>query len=197
MEYFTSDWHLGESRIGINGKPNLFYRPFKSVEEQDEIITANFIHKSGFQNGDTLFHLGDVVYDWENENSLKCLREIRDSFPHSRFILVCGNYDNKHLKKLSRYFDQMEHLIATYWDLSVGKRISVGMNHYPANLINNDNYNLKIVGHIHGLWKVQPGMINVSVDAWHFYPIPRETLEFCFNAMENHYDSNVFPLGAR
>lgn len=33
MKYFTSDWHLGDDRIGINGKPNLFYRPFKSVAE--------------------------------------------------------------------------------------------------------------------------------------------------------------------
>jgi len=38
MKYFTSDWHLNEKRIF---EFNPFFRPFKSIEEQNETIINN------------------------------------------------------------------------------------------------------------------------------------------------------------
>lgn len=35
-------------------------------------------------------------------------------------------------------------------------------------------------------------MINVSVDAWHFKPVSETEILFCYNAMQNFYDENVF-----
>ena len=80
MKYFSSDTHFGESRIGINGKPNLFYRPFFSIEEQDNIITNNFIN-STFKDGDEFWHLGDVLYDI---NSEYCLEKIRNKLLNNK-----------------------------------------------------------------------------------------------------------------
>ena len=53
-----------------------------------------------------------------------------------------------------------------------------------------DKFNL--VGHIHGLWRVQRNMINVSVDAWGYKPISVETILTTKNAIEQFYDGNVF-----
>lgn len=50
-----------------------------------------------------------------------------------------------------------------------------------------------LTGHIHSLWKVQPKMINVGVDAWNYRPVSEDEILFCWNAMQNFYDENVFP----
>ena len=53
---------------------------------------------------------------------------------------------------------------------------------------------MNIVGHIHGLWKVQPNTINVGVDAWNYKPLSTDDIKFVTTAMEKHYDNDVFPL---
>lgn len=195
MKFFTSDWHLGENRLGINGTKNLFYRPFKSIQEQNRTIIDNFL-TSGFKDGDELWHLGDVVYEW-NEEVEDYLSLIRDEFPNSKFNLVIGNYDEGKLDVLGKYFDNIvpEH---SFFDFD-GK--NVYLNHYPIICKNkfcpedpyNDIYSFAITGHIHGLWKVQKKMINVGVDAWHFKPVSEQEIEFCMIACEIYYDNNVFP----
>jgi len=186
MKYFTSDWHLGEDRIGINGNPNLFYRPFASIGIQDYVIIDNVI-RSGFVDGDEIIHLGDVVYDFNNKNSINELSWLRDKFPKSTFTLIIGNYDEDvtKLKMLGRYFD----VIKDDFMIEVQGK-SFYLNHYPANCIDKS---FSITGHIHGLWKVQKNMINVGVDAWHFKPVSENTIMFCRNAVEKYYDKNVFP----
>jgi len=196
-KYFTSDWHLGEDRIGINGKPNLFYRPFGSIEEQNNTIINNFIN-SNFKDGDELWHLGDVLY---NVNDNFWLNPLRARYPNSKFNLIIGNYDEDKLDVLGNYFDNItdEALI------EIGNTY-VYLNHYPTKCLNKDLgfsmghftnndsvIKFAITGHIHGLWKVQPKMINVGVDAWHFKPVSEDEILFCWNAMQNFYDKNAFP----
>lgn len=191
-KWFTSDWHLGEDRIGINGKPNLFYRPFKSVQEQNRTIIDNFL-TSGFQDGDELWHLGDVVYEWNDEVD-DYLSLARDEFPNSKFNLIVGNYDEGKLDILGKYFDTIQE--RTNVTLSMGK--NAYLNHYPVKCknridITQDIDEICITGHIHGLWKVQRKMINVGVDAWHFKPVSEDEIIFAMIACEKHYDNNVFP----
>jgi calcineurin-like phosphoesterase family protein len=192
MNYFTADWHLGDPRIGIDGKPNLFYRPFKSIHEQNQTIIDSF-RKSDFKDGDTLWHLGDVIYDFSDSFYLESLR---NEYPNSKFNLIVGNYDENHLEVLSNYFDN----IYTNQTILIGNSY-VYLDHYPVNCKKqfcpddpyNDIYSFAITGHIHGLWKVQPKMINVGVDAWHFRPVSEPEILFCWNAMQKFYDQNVFP----
>ena len=191
MKYFTSDWHLGDDRIGINGKPNLFYRPFLSVDEQDNTILTKFI-QSGFKDGDELWHLGDVLYDVKMEYYLK---ELKDNFPNSKFNLIIGNYDEDKLEVLNRYFDNIYE--DNYVHLNTLVK-SVYLNHYPIKCKHevekpHEPWDFAITGHIHGLWKVQPNMINVGVDAWHFKPVSETEILFCWNAIQKFYDNNVFP----
>ena len=209
-KYFTSDWHLGDDRIGINGKPNLFYRPFGSIEEQNNTIINNFIN-SNFKDGDELWHLGDVVYA-NNEESWDVLNIIRHRFPNSKFNLIVGNYDEDKLDMLENYFDLIWkdggyiHLGGNI-DFENSKNskpfLKVALNHYPIKCkewMNSEDVafgnvptSFAITGHIHGLWKVQRNMINVGVDAWHFKPVSEDEILFCWNAMQNFYDENVFP----
>lgn len=191
MIYFTSDWHLGEKRLGINQTPNLFYRPFKSTEENDFTIVNNFLN-SGFENGDTLYFLGDMFFE-VNDYNLHLFRKIKEKFPKSVFNLIIGNYDTE---------DKMQVLAQLFNNVFHDKELKISgqnyyLNHYPSEvqafIVEYSEYKDKgITGHIHSLWKVQKDVINVGVDAWHFRPVSQDEIEFCFNAMENHYDNNVF-----
>ena len=195
MIYFTSDWHLGEERIGINGKPNLFYRPFSSIREQNDCIMNNFY--SVFKDGDILWHLGDVI-SGNIENAERRLQEMKIEYPNSTFNLILGNYDIDKQEILHKYFDN---IYEEYNYFGFDKNINVYLNHSPINCKNKfcpaDPYNgvfsFTITGHIHGLWKVQHKMINVGVDVWHFRPVSMDEILFCWSAMKNNYDSNVFP----
>lgn len=184
MNYFTADTHYGDPRIGVGGQPNLFYRPFKSLYEQNLQIFRQFMI-SDFKDGDTLWHLGDVCYDITHICNIE---KIRDEFPNSKFNLIVGNYDENHLGILHNYFDSIHQSM----DVRLGDNL-VYLNHYPINCQKNmGDCDFAITGHIHGLWKVQPKMINVGVDAWHFKPVSETEILFCWNAMKNFYDENVF-----
>lgn len=182
MNWFTSDWHLGETRLGIPG-PNVFYRPFDNTFQNDQTIIYNFMI-SGFQNGDTLYHLGDVMIDKSTQSKFK-LEQLKTLFPDSRFELIIGNYDEDKIDILEKYFDALYYEKNTIFDNK-----NFYLNHYPKNCIDKE---FSLTGHIHGLWKVQKNIINVGVDAWHFKPVSEETILFCRNACEKYYDKNVFP----
>ena len=189
MIYFTSDWHLGEDRIGINGKPNLFYRPFHSVEQQDFEILKQF-KMSGFSDGDTLYHLGDVIFNLLDSGE-KVLEDIRNTYPKSKLVLVKGNYDTKDkMPILCSFFDELVNdYTLDYFDFGL-----CYLNHYPTKTLDlMQEARLGITGHIHSLWKVQKHLINVGVDAWNFKPVSEDEIKFCFNAMQKFYDDDVFP----
>jgi calcineurin-like phosphoesterase family protein len=174
MIWFTADWHLGDVRFSRDAP---LLRPFKSLVDQHQTIIKNI--NDWVQPDDQLIHLGDVVVD---ADYLPLLEQINCK----NKTLIRGNYDEGKEKELSKYFDGIEEEL--YYNLSNGDKIY--LNHYPINA-KTDCFN--VVGHIHGLWKVQPNMINVGVDAWHFLPVSEEQLLYVMNAIRNHYDENVFP----
>lgn len=185
MNYFTSDWHFGDYRM-VNGQ-NLLLRPFANVVEHDWHIYHSFIN-SDFKDGDTLYHLGDVVFDEGNFNN-SLLLKIREKYPNSIFKLVIGNYDESRLVLLKSVFDEIQR---EYY-LEFKKREIAYLNHYPEKCREKMGLGtFGITGHIHGLWKVKKDMINVGVDAWHFKPVSEKQIFFVLNAMRNHYDNNVF-----
>ena len=186
MIYFTSDWHLGEERIGLNGKPNLFYRPFGSIVEQNDTIMNNLYNI--FKDGDTLYHLGDVI-NGDLDNAECRLKEMVRMYPNSKFYLVLGNYDEDKKELLSGYFEIKEDIILDYFDFGL-----CYLNHYPTKTLDGlQDAKLGITGHIHSLWKVQKHLINVGVDAWNYRPVSEGEIKFCYNAMEKLYDDDVFP----
>jgi calcineurin-like phosphoesterase family protein len=205
MNYYTSDWHLGEDRLGgDNGKPNLFYRPWKSSVMNDANIFSG-IKNSGFRDGDTLWNLGDVIVNPTPYNQKK-LAELKKEYPNSKFNLVVGDYDKDKLDLLRLYFDMVWddggyiHMIDTTKE---DPYLKVLLNHYPIKCksimdrdvvtFGNKPISFALTGHIYGLWKVQKGMINVGIDTWWFKPVSEVDVLGCWNAMQKFYDENVFP----
>lgn len=185
--WFTSDWHLNETRFDI------MFRPFKTAIENDTILLNNFM--SVFKDGDTLFHLGDVIYKCESSEDYKkyesIFKDIRKKFPNSQFILIEGNYDVDSDLKIQLYKILFTEI---YESLSLSvKNIPMFLNHYPTKV--NAQELFGITGHIHSLWKVQKNMINVGVDAWNYMPVDLDKLLFTKNAIDNYYDENVFING--
>jgi len=177
MIYFTSDWHLGEKRLGniTLGGFNPFFRPFKTTAEQDQAIIQNLNEEVGEK--DTLYHLGDVLM---TEGSFRWLEQIKCD----NKILILGNHDLEFKDKLGNYFDIKEE---GFFNTDKSKFY---LNHYPSRSISG---RFNIVGHIHGLWKVKRNMVNVSVDAWNFLPVSLPEILFVKNAIDKgFYDENVF-----
>jgi calcineurin-like phosphoesterase family protein len=177
MKYFTSDQHFGDSRIGVDGGIDLFFRrkSFGSVREQDKKLL--YYMNSVIGDGE-LVHLGDVVYDLDNIKILDGLRA-------KRRTLILGNYDMNKVSELQLYFDEIYDF--GWFDVK-GIPHPVYCNHYPVDCMEylksgvEDKFTL--TGHIHGL--------NVGCDAWHYYPISEDEIAFRYNAMMKFYDENVF-----
>lgn len=168
--FFSSDSHYGDDRF------NLFYRPFKTVQEQEDYLVEKWNSVVGPK--DEVFHLGDFA---TTDKGLDVVHRL-----NGKIHLVMGNYDDPRPKaKLNKLFAS----VVEKADLKLKNGEAVHLNHYPANAVS-DKFN--ICGHIHGLWKVQRNSINVGCDAWNFLPVSEDELIFCMNAIRNHYDEHVF-----
>lgn len=174
--WFTSDWHLGDDRFEI------MQRPFKTKEEHIDVIIKN--HNSVVGKNDLVYVIGDVVYK-KCEDPEKYIKMIDKM--HGKKILIKGNHDIFNPKLYEPHFDEI-------FDDGDGTEISFGkekfyLNHYPYGG-SEDMFNL--VGHIHGLWKVQLNMLNVGLDVNHYHPMSEETVKFYHDAIMNYYDKDCF-----
>jgi len=168
--FFTSDHHFSDDRF------NLFYRPFKTVQEQEDYLVEKWNSVVGPK--DEVFHIGDFA---TTDKGLDVVERL-----NGKIHLVMGNYDDpRPMTKLKKLFAS----VVINADLKLKNGEMVHLNHYPGNAVK-DKFN--IVGHIHGLWKVQRNMINVGCDAWNFLPVSEDEIIFCMNAIRKFYDEHVF-----
>ena len=169
-KFFVSDTHFNDDRF------NLFYRPFKTVQEQDDYLVEKWNSVVGVN--DEVFHIGDFA---TTDKGLDVVKRL-----NGKIHLVMGNYDDpRPMSKLKKLFAS----VVVNADLKLKNGEMIHLNHYPANAVL-DKFN--IVGHIHGLWKVQRNMINVGCDAWNFLPVSEDEIIFCMNAIRKYYDKHVF-----
>ena len=177
MRYFTSDIHFDDPRLNLYSRDLVF----KSAEECDNNYIKNW--NALITDKDTVFVIGDVAMTLKGLEKVKQLK--------GKKILIKGNYDEKETSK----YDVSDELLLQYFDKVITSGYitinneKVFLNHYPIN--GSDKY-FNLVGHIHGLWKVQRNMINVSMDCWHFTPISEDVIIFTMNAIRKYYDQNVF-----
>ena len=172
--WLTADWHLGESRMQILG------RPFASREEHIETLVRN--HNSLIAPEDHVIVVGDVCY----QKAVEFLPEV------ARFngikTLIRGNHDVPISDEdFSKYFDVVIEDGAGLFMEFCG--IKCFVTHYPTQGTS-DHFNL--VGHIHAAWKYQLNMFNVGVDANHFLPVDSESIGFHFKAICDFYDEDVW-----
>jgi len=171
--FFTADWHLGDQRQDILG------RPFASAEEMYERILAE--HNAIVAPGDTVYMIGDALH-----SSGAVPPEILSTF-NGHLVLIRGNHDVLSDSDYAPYVDQ---IVAEGEGLELDvDGLPCYLTHYPTQS-REDLFNL--VGHIHGTWRVQKNMLNVGIDAHHFRPITPSQVRFYFEAISNFYDEDVW-----
>lgn len=165
--FFTADTHFNDPRF------DLYFRPFKSLQEMNKTIIDNW--NKVVTREDTVWHLGDFT---KTKDGYSFINEL-----NGKINLVLGNYDEENLYDFS-IFD----LVVKNSILDI-RGVPYFLTHKP------EDYSpsmMNLVGHIHGLWKVQKNMINVGTDAWHFLPVTEDQINLAYVGIQKHYDKNVF-----
>ena len=173
--WFTADTHFGHQRT-----LELSKRPYSNVEEMNWDMVKKWNSVVG--KDDFVYHLGDFG-DFRFAEYL-----------NGNIILLFGNYERMELLN----YDTVEHMMSgTYfhsyniygeYNLLIDDTI-YSLVHEPSNC--STDY-FKLFGHIHKLQMVKRNGLNVGVDCHDFYPIDLATVEFYRNAIERHYDEDVF-----
>lgn len=185
--WFTSDQHFGSERA-----LKLSRRPFVTVEEMDNTIIDNF--NSNVCEDDIVFHLGDFG-NFDRLKELNCKNQ----------YLIIGNYESEEIaNNFDRDFISYNEYLKEKGFKDVFKSYVMSIDTHPTlktiNLVHKPEDCIKLspavkfnlFGHIHGRQMIKRYGIDVGVDAHHFYPITIDTVKFYYDAIMNHYDSNVF-----
>jgi len=176
-KWFTSDWHLADDRM------SLLRRPFKDAKEARDTLVKNY--NECVSEDDIAYFIGDIALDEE------WLKSVGDLNGHK--ILIKGNYDQLDDDIYKKYFNGVGSSV-TIWkaedpDKKSEEILNLHLVHYPTHA-KADFFNL--VGHIHGCWKIQKNMLNVSIDCHNFKPISLEEVYFFYRAICNFYDQDVW-----
>jgi calcineurin-like phosphoesterase family protein len=157
----------------------------------DEVITSRWNRVA--KDDSRIIHIGDFgKYD-----TVKNLR--------GRITLICGNYEVEDIKKIQEQGHNLtyacmkfrENLITLgFEDVIFEKLITNGPDgglyclcHEPVDCIKGA---FNLFGHIHKLQMVKRFGLNVGIDCHNFKPITFKEVLWYKNAIENHYDNNVF-----
>jgi calcineurin-like phosphoesterase family protein len=174
MKYFTSDWHFGDERMELLG------RPFANAKEAQEAVLAPLRELSPT---DDLYVVGDAAVD---EKWLEAIKTV-----HCRKHLIRGNYDRLSNEVYWQYFNTVidSTMLSLTDPTGESEPIWAHLVHYPTKSSPNC---FNIVGHIHGCWKVQKNMLNVSIDAHFFRPVPVAKVFFYLRSICKFYDQDVW-----
>ena len=172
--FITADWHLGETRFELMG------RPFATKNQHISHIVNE--HNMIVHNDDLVYINGDVCYQGSPE-SLTLIEKF-----NGRKILIRGNHDRVFTdEQLKPYFEQI---------IPEGEGIEIDIEGIPCYITHYptqgriDRFNL--TGHIHSAWKYQKNMLNVGVDVNGFRPINFTKIPFHLKAITEFYDNDVW-----
>lgn len=135
MNYFIADTHFGHrNALAFDA------RPFKTIEDHDQIIINNWNGKVGID--DEVFILGDV--SWYNVTKTIDIVESLNGNKH----LIIGNHDKKLLR--NREFRSLFVEIVDYKELSLPDGKGIVLSHYPIPCFNHHYYGwYHLYGHVH------------------------------------------------
>lgn len=172
--WIVADWHLGEDRFELMG------RPFTTQEEM--IVTLRDNHNALVKPEDHVHVVGDVCY----QKTPQFLSRVAEF--NGKKTLYRGNHD--------RVFTDAE--LAPYFEtiVSEGDGVEVDIEgiqcyitHYPSQ---GKERCFNLVGHIHAAWKYQLNSVNIGVDVHHFRPVPLSRIPFFHKAITEFYDADVW-----
>ncbi len=178
--FFTSDWHLGDSKLDKLG------RPYRDTNEMAYAIAK--VYDKYITKDDLVYIVGDVV----REPSWPAWRSWLNARPGKK-ILIRGNHDRQITdSEFEPYFEQIVvegEGIETCIHLKNGEELPLWVTHYPT-LAKVEYFNL--VAHIHGQARIFKNMINVGIDANLLMPLSEQRIALLYDAICNVYDDDVF-----
>jgi len=172
--WLTSDYHLGENRFELMG------RPFTTQQEMVDVLIQN--HNAVVSPDDEVLVVGDVCYQ-KTPEFLPWVAKF-----NGRKTLFRGNHDVVFTdEQLAPYFAEIvpEGHGKTY---KFGD-IDCWVTHYPTR---GQQHLFNLVGHIHAAYKYQLNMLNIGVDVHHFRPVNSESIKFHYDAICKFYDNDVW-----
>lgn len=164
MIWFTSDMHLGHSRI-------LEYstRPFKNVEEMDETIINNW--NSVVDTKDTVYLLGDVSFH-PKEKTLNILAKLKGTIN-----LIRGNHDKRLSPEALKRFGFVKDLhtvkVSDADAVGGGGTQNIILCHYALRVWEKSHYGAwSLYGHSHSTLPELQGYksFDIGVDGHNFFP---------------------------
>ena len=150
-------WIFSDPHFEHEASVAIFGRPFRSCHHGDGYLLEQWTRD--VLDHDTVICLGDVTMDRPTDGLIDRLRR-----RPGRKILVAGNHDNAHIRRLRRAFDEVAacahlagepHLLFTH----------VPLDEVPAGCVN-------VQGHVHRKRSVDLHRINVSVEQIGYRPVP-------------------------
>ena len=157
--FVISDTHFGHENI-LTFKDDLasYIRPFKSVEEMDELMVDNWNSTVGHQ--DIVYHLGDVFFGKGHE----VLHRL-----NGRKRLVAGNHDNLKSPYIQNQFQKV-------MESRSFREFACILTHRPIIIPDDARFLWNVHGHIHGRESPTAYHINVSVERTKYTPVDLEQL---------------------
>jgi len=165
-------WITADTHYGYRAVINKSRRPFKTVEEMDDVLLENL--NSKVKENDILYHLGDFC-----KSDVEYAKQVRARIKCKRVFLVAGNHDIPNFG-LSFYhlFSRVENLL----EMPLLGRLCV-MCHYPMKIWRQCDKAparaaFHLYGHLHGTMPIKDWslMLDVGVDAHNFQPWSEEEL---------------------
>ena len=108
-------WVFSDPHFGHEASVGIFGRPFRSCHHGDSYLLEQWTHD--VQDHDTVICLGDVTMDRPTDGLIDRLRR-----RPGRKILVAGNHDNAHIRRLRRAFDEVAPTATSHLKTSVDER---------------------------------------------------------------------------
>lgn len=164
-EFFTSDTHYGHANIIKYSN-----RPYKSVEEMNEALIANY--NSRVKDTDTCYHLGDVAFLPSGE-----IKQIWERLNGDK-VLILGNHDSK-----ENFVGLPRTKVFQYLEIRVSDptapngyngRQHIILLHYSMRVWNKSHRGTwQLYGHSHGTLPDDPNLLSmdVGVDPQKYFPI--------------------------
>lgn len=176
-DFFASDTHFSSERT-----LKFSCRPFKNTKEMDLTLISNWNKKVTMN--DYVYFLGD----FGNPEILKFLN-------FKKMFFLKGNYEKEEFNLPDEEKNRVVFIKNKSCYIDKQKK-SYTLIHEPIqenedfSFIEDNNFYL--FGHIHRLQYVKRNGINVGIDCNFLSPTSIKEIQFTRNAIENHYDENVF-----
>lgn len=158
--FFISDPHFGHKGIiSFNNKQGTKIRPFKSVEEMDELIIQKW--NKTVREVDKVYVLGDIAMN------RKCIKTIDKC--NGKKILVRGNHDIFKLEDYTPFFKD----VRAY---KVFPKYRIICSHIPIHDSQFFRFKLNIHGHLHQNLIDDDRYLNVCMEQTNFTPVSLEEI---------------------